>query len=198
VAVHVVLVCHGSTAATRTAAFPLDEPLEAYALRRTGPLKERLPAGHSVSTSPELRCRQTAEELGLIPNIQAAPADWNLGNWAGQTLDDLVVRSPEDLQTWRSDPDAAPHGGETLSDLISRVGAWLDGTDRTGGVKSTDGEPHERLSRLLVITHSAVIRAALVYALGAGTASFWRIDAGPLSVAQIRGRRGRWAHHLRD
>jgi broad specificity phosphatase PhoE len=52
--------------------------------------------------------------------------------------------------------------------LIRRVAAWCDGPERGEG-------------RVLAITHPAVMRAALVHALGAGAAAYWRIDVAPLS-----------------
>jgi broad specificity phosphatase PhoE len=70
--------------------------------------------------------------------------------------------------------------------VIERVAAWLD-------------DPQEgRASRLLGVTHPAVIRAAVVHALGAPARSSWRIDVPPLSVTELRGRPGSWAHYLRD
>jgi broad specificity phosphatase PhoE len=164
----------------------VDEGLEEFARGRLGALRGRLPTGHTAVTGAALRCRQTAEALGLTANVEAALADWDLGSWAGKSLDDLAVNHPIDVHTWMSDPDAAPHGGESLNTVLRRVGDWLD-----------DPDP-ERPTRLLAVTHPAVIRAAVVHALQAEARSFWRIDVPPLTVAEVRGKPGRWAHYLRD
>jgi broad specificity phosphatase PhoE len=197
----VVMVSHGLTAAIRAARFPLDEPLEEppsseppeeplgepleqqHGIRA---LRVRLPAGFTALSSPARRCLQTAELLGLKPQIEPALADWNLGVWAGRSLAELAQASPAAVEAWTTNPAAAPHGGESLLDLIGRVGAWLD-----------DSDP-DRPSRLLTVTDPAVIRAALIHSLTSSARSFWRIDVAPLSVAELRGRPGHWAHHLRS
>jgi broad specificity phosphatase PhoE len=43
-----------------------------------------------------------------------------------------------------------------------------------------------------VITHAAVIRAAIVHAIEATPQSFWRIDVAPLSCTRLSGTNGRW------
>ncbi len=198
----VVLVCHGSTAATRGTAFPLDEGLEpigraaaeAIAGRfmtadgersRTGERSgdgERSDARSDVRCGPARRCRETADALGLTAVVDDGLADWDLGHWAGRTLTELAEQHPDQVAAWTTDPDFDGHGGETLTQVIARVGRWLDqpvATPRTG--------------RLIAVTHPAVIRSAVVHALQAPAASFWRIDVAPLAVVELRGGAGRWA-----
>ena len=78
-----------------------------------------------------------------------------------------------------SDPTAAPHGGESTLALMARVSAWLDEQRKTPG-------------RVVAVTHAAVIRAAIVHAIGATSASMPRIDIAPLSVARLSGHGDRW------
>jgi broad specificity phosphatase PhoE len=54
------LTCDGATAATRVAAFPLDEPLEDRAPSRAAVLGQALRRADRALTSPALRARQTA------------------------------------------------------------------------------------------------------------------------------------------
>lgn len=177
-------ICHGSTIATRKAAFPLDEPLESSALAAAATLSARLqrPAGGQALTGPSLRCRQTAELLELSATVDVGLADWNLGSWAGQTLAELSAEAPDEIQAWITDPSAQPPGGEPLTSLIERVGRWLD-----------MAEP--RPSRILAVTHPAVIRSAIVHTLQTPADSFWRINVSPLTVVEVRGRPGRWSLH---
>lgn len=101
------------------------------------------------------------------------------GRWTGCALAHLQTREPEALADWLQNPDAAPHGGESVQVLMDRVAQWLDGLrDGTG--------------LLVAVTHASVIRAAIVHAIEAGPRSFWRIDVAPLSVARLSGDRGRW------
>jgi broad specificity phosphatase PhoE len=181
VATRMLLICHGSTAATRSTAFPRDEPLEPAALTAAAALAGRFPSDRATFTSPALRCRQTATALGLSPAPDPGPADWDLGRWAGRTLNELVESSPEDVRAWTTDAGSRVHGGESLTQLIERVASWLD--DSTA----------DRPSRFIAVTHPGVIRAAVVHALQAPPHSFWRIDVAPLAVVELRGQPGRWA-----
>jgi broad specificity phosphatase PhoE len=183
-----LLICHGSTAATRSTAFPRDEPLEPAGLNAAATLADRFQGERSefpreapAYTSPALRCRQTAQALGLSPTVDAELADWNLGRWAGRSLEELTRSSPDDVQAWTTDPSSRVHGGESLVQLIERVGGWLD--DPASG----------RPSRFIAVTHPGVIRSAIVRALQAPASSFWRIDVAPLAVVQLRGQPKRWS-----
>ena len=123
---------------------------------------------------PEKRTRQTAELLGLQAEIDTRLADLDCGRWRGDVLGGVLSA---DLAIWLTDPTRAPHGGESVVDLID-PGTRLDGI--------TDGPPR---ARLVAVTHPAVIRAAIVIALDAPPKSFWRIDIAPVSrtVMHFRG-----------
>jgi broad specificity phosphatase PhoE len=193
----VLLICHGSTPATRRTAFPLDEPLEPSALEAAAALRDRIPAGRPALTSPALRCRQTAEALELTATVDAGLADWDLGRWAGRSLDELATEAPNDVHSWTTDPTTAPHGGETLTSLITRIGRWLDDAPEDAAdepsTEAPDGAAGGRPNRFLAVTHPAVVRAAVVHALQTAPHSFWRIDVAPLAVVELRGRPGSWS-----
>ncbi|MBO0877757.1 MAG: histidine phosphatase family protein, partial [Pseudonocardia sp.] len=84
-----------------------------------------------------------------------------------------------------TDPSARPHGGESLTGLLDRVGHWLDGRD------STDDRPPG--ATLIAIADPTVIRAAVVRALDAPPRSIWRIEIAPLSRTVLSGGPGRWS-----
>ncbi len=165
-----VFVSHAPTSFTRRAAFPQDVPVE--------PIHSRGQLGRLTGAyaGPELRCVQTGQSFGLEPTVDAALRDWDYGSWAGRTLDEI---EPTELKAWLTDPDSAPHGGDSLSAVLKRVGEWL------GSVAFPAG-------RTAVFTHPAVIRAAIVHALGAPAAAFWRVDIAPLSTTRLSGSPGRW------
>jgi broad specificity phosphatase PhoE len=104
----------------------------------------------------------------------------NYGTWQGRRLADLAAEAPRDLAAWTRDPDAAPHGGESFSQLVKRVGEWLDALD---GAKDRASN-HAR--DVIAVTHAPVLRAAIVYALGASPAVFPRIEIAPLSMIELR------------
>jgi broad specificity phosphatase PhoE len=178
-ALRLTLLCHASTTALRRAAFPLDEPLDAKGERQAALLADRLAPADRCWTSPALRARQTAAALRLAATIEPALGDCDFGRWAGRTLDDVARSEPDATAAWLGDPAAAPHGGESLLALLRRVASWLDG--------QAGGRGHA-----LAVTHAAVVRAAILHAIGAPAQSFWHIDIGPLTRTDIRCGGGRW------
>jgi broad specificity phosphatase PhoE len=175
--VRLVLVTHAATDATRQARFPEDtEPLDAHGTAAATAARGTLRRITSAYHGPEERCRQTAAALGLTATADAALADLDTGGWRGRTLADL---SSDDLTAWMGDPDAAPHGGESLTDLRNRVADWLHALP-TG------------TERIAAVTHPAVVRAVVLHTLGAPAAGFWRLDAAPLSQTWLTHHGGRW------
>jgi broad specificity phosphatase PhoE len=173
------LICHASTDAVRRAAFPADEPIDAQGRGRAAALAGHLPRADRCWTSPELRTQQTAEALQLKPEIQPLLRDCDYGSWRGRSFAEVQTQEPEAVAAWLRDPAAAPHGGESLLALIQRVATWLTGE-----------QSHHHQS--IVVTHAAIIRAAIVHAIEATPLSFWRIDVAPLSCIRLSGNDGRW------
>lgn len=174
-----ILVRHGATTATRKAAFPLDEPLEERAYSDAARLRGALPHACEVLASPSLRCRQTAEAAGLEPLEETRIAECDFGSWAGRSLADVHDEDAAGTRDWMLDPDAAPHGGESLTSFFRRVGSWLD-------------EQSERDGTVAAITHGGVVKAAIVRALAAPIESFWRVDCSPLAISELHAHEGRW------
>ncbi|MFL6969571.1 histidine phosphatase family protein [Pseudomonas alvandae] len=172
-ATRLTLMCHGRTAAQKAARFGLDEPLDTgWLAKRPGVGREYRNVRHLLC-GPELRARQTAALLGDEPQTIQALADCDFGQWRGLSVDELLKTEPQLLQAWRDDPDAAPHGGESVSRLCRRVGDWLATLENTPG-------------HYLAVTHPFVIRAALVNVLGCPMATLNRIDIEPLGVVDLR------------
>lgn len=170
--VRLTLVSHAMTDAMAAGRFPTDEPLSPVGHRQADAAVE---LGHAdrVYCGPEKRTRQTAELLGLQARIEPRLADLDCGPWRGDVLGGV---RPADLAVWLTDPTRAPHGGESVVDLITRVRGWLDSVTSSRG-------------RLVAVTHPSVVRAAILIALDAPPKSFWRIDITPVSrtVMHFRG-----------
>jgi broad specificity phosphatase PhoE len=207
------LVAHASTAATARAVFASDEGLEprgaAAAAAATRPRRVT-----RAVCSPARAAVETAAALGLAATVDAGLADWDLGAWRGRALDEVAADHPAEVAAWLGDPDAVPHGGESLTALLARVGDWLAGADvvakpggsqggggavgaggsagaagSAAGAGSTGGAA---VGHTVAVTHAAVVRAAVVVTLGAPAAGFWRIDVAPLTATVLRGGPGRW------
>jgi broad specificity phosphatase PhoE len=176
------LICHAATPALRAADFPLDEPLDDKGLAAAKALAGQILRPGLVFSSPLLRARQTAQAMGLAAVPLESLRECDYGRWGGRPLEEVAANEPQAVAAWAGDPDAAPHGGESVSALIQRVGAWLDSTEFAG--------------HTVAVTHASVVRAAIVHALGAEPRSFWRIEAGPLSRAELRPSTRGWSLRL--
>ncbi|MGV1761546.1 histidine phosphatase family protein [Rhizobium sp. A22-96] len=170
-------ICHGPTEANRKGCFPDDEPLEDKAAQRTGLAK--LGTIDRMWTSPALRARQTAAILGSDAILDAALRECDYGDWSGKSLAELHASDPQSLELWMTDLDAAPHGGESLSSVMLRIGEWM-------------GHHLHDAGHTVVVTHASVIRAAVLHVLQAPPTAFWTIDVEPFGLVEMTSDGRRW------
>ncbi|GAA3862505.1 histidine phosphatase family protein [Streptomyces sedi] len=183
----VTLIAAARSSSLLDARFDDERPLDAagwQALEHAIPMLLPLAAAELRYCSPTPCSRQTGDALGLAPLVQLALRDCDMGRWRGMTLQEVTRREPQAVDVWLADPRSAPHGGESLLAFVSRVGAWLD-------TRPVEGE-----GLVVAVTEPAVIRAAMLYALKAPPASYWRTEVHPLSVVSLSGCRGRWTLRL--
>jgi broad specificity phosphatase PhoE len=129
-----------------------------------------------ILTAPEVRTRQTAGALGLDATEESELRDCDFGRWLGRSLETVEM---DELSVWLTDIAAAPHGGESFHDLMTRVGYWLERQRDSGTV--------------VAITHASIIRAAVVHALHSSPrGAYLRIEVGPLTISEIRLTGGSW------
>ena len=175
----VTLICHATTRALRAATFGGDDPIDDIGRTKAQRLAGRLHRADRYLTSPALRARETAAALGLTATVDERLRDCDFGRWTGRKFTQVLVREPMKLASWMSNPSSAPHGGESIEQLMERVTAWMR-------------EPGRDKIHTLAVTHASVIRAAIVYAIGAQLQCFWRIDVVPLSLTDLRTNGRRW------
>lgn len=173
--VRLTLVSHAMTDAVSAGRFPTDEPLNAQGSRQADACVELGPTD-AAYCGPEKRTRQTAELLGLHAVVEPLLADLDCGRWRGDVLGGV---EPAELAIWLTDPAQAPHGGETVVQVIERVRRWMDSLA-------------SRRGRLVAVTHPAVVRAAILVALDAPAKSFWRVDIAPMSRTVLHFRGHAW------
>jgi broad specificity phosphatase PhoE len=161
-------ISHAATEAQRRAAFPLDEPVLEHELAKIMKLNGKAQA----RSAPEQRTQQTSRMLGLSVTIAEGLRDCDYGRWRGRKMDEVHAEDQEGILAWLSDPSAAPHGGESLESLVSRVGIWMD--------------EQRSVKHMIAVTHPAIIRAAIVHALQIPVHIFWRIDIAPLTTTDLR------------
>ena len=155
-------VAYGPTASTRTPMFG----------GWSGPVVGEVPVldGRVASwvRGSELAAAETAERLGgadaeVLPDL----SDADFGAWTELTLDEVGEREPQALRLWLIDPWVSPHGGESLADLIWRVGQAIDQHPWPEG-------------RSVAVVAPLVARALVVHALGAPPEVIFRVDVAPL------------------
>jgi broad specificity phosphatase PhoE len=173
--VRLTLLSHAMTDAMSAGRFPVDEPLNDVGHRQACAASDLGPMDR-VFCGSEKRTRQTAELLGLAAETDSRLADLDCGRWRGDALDGV---DPAELAVWLTDPQRAPHGGESVVDLMGRVRGWLESMAATP-------------SRIAAVTHPAVVRAAILLVLDAPPKSFWRIDIAPLSRTVLHYRGHAW------
>ena len=172
--VRLTLVSHAMTDAMAAGRFPSDEPLNALGQRQVDATID-LGVVDAAVCGPEKRTRQTAELLGLRAETEPLLADLDCGALARQRA---RRRGPAELALWLTDPTQAPHGGESVVDLVDRV-------RRLAGLA---GGPPRAAGRRDPSAVSSAPRSWL--RSNAPPKSFWRIDVGPVSrtVLHLRGR----------
>ena len=194
--IRLLLISHASTAAMRAGRFPADDPLDARGLAEAAAARARLsiPDDAAVFVSPAVCARDTASALGLgaAASFDEGLADMDYGLWHGRRLADLAVEAPHDLAAWTHDPDAAAHGGESFSQLVKRVGQWLDALNGALSDTFSEGVIPGNKHNVVAVTHAPVIRAAIVHALGASPGVFPHIEIAPLSMVELRRSRRGW------
>jgi len=175
----ITLISHSTTRALRAATFGGDDPLDDVGRTKAESLAGSLPRVDHCWTSPALRARETAAALGLTASVDERLRDCDFGRWTGLRFNQVLVRKPFALASWIKDPSKAPHGGETIPQVLERIAAWIEERGKDKG-------------HTVAVTHSAVIRAAIVHAIQAELRSFWRIDVVPLSRTELRTNGRRW------
>ena len=132
-----------------------------------------------IISSPLLRCTATAQftasRLGLSVEIDERLIEIAHGTWEGRYRDELARNDPERYRAWREDPaHVAFEQGETLAQVSAR---WAD---FAAPLVEGSGD-------LLVVTHDAVVRCALLLAEGRPLDDFWAVQVENGAFATLVG-----------
>ena len=180
---HLILISHALTESQRQGRFAVaGEPL--VQPRPTAPaLTWR--SGSRLLLAPEPRARESAALwpglLDLPISVDPELRDLDCGRWQGMELRALEQTEPQALLQWLSDPETAPHGGESFADLRLRMTAWL--------------AAYPAGTSCVAITHPMVVRAIAGQVLGLPSSHLSRLDIAPLACLQLSGY-GHWKLRL--
>ena len=168
-----IVVRHGRTAANAAARLlgHLDVALDELGAAQAQTLAAAVGPVDRVVSSPLIRTRQTAAVFGTEVETDDRLMELDYGDYDGMALSDVP---PELWERWRTDPEFAPPGGESLVALRLRVTAALD-----------DLSEAARVQTIVVVAHVSPIKAAVAWALGVGDEVTWRMFVRPASITRI-------------
>ncbi len=180
----VILVRHGESGANKRGAYAghTATRLTARGRQQAQQTAEVIGARRvaAVLCGPLPRTRQTARAIAAACGVFAQPAaaldEIGLGAWQGLTQAEIAARYPAEWRLWRERPEQLAFPGfEPLHEAAERVTRFLSELHRS----CPDGD-------VVVVTHEALIRLAVLHVLGAGISSYRRLTVAPCSISELR------------
>lgn len=161
---------------------PLCEPtlLEQAPMYRS--LAARLPRPAEWMVTPLSRTRRTAEtifahgyprvELGVEPGL----IEQSLGEWQGLPHADLPAKLVQPAHAfWPLAGDEKPPGGESMAEVITRVGAAMERLAETYAGRD-----------VVIVSHGGSIRGAIAHALRIGPDNALHMSIQNLSLTRLQ------------
>ena len=144
-------------------------------------LADRLPRPAVWGCTPLSRTRRTAEaifaagypvqELHVVPGL----IEQNLGEFQGLVHADLPARlSTPAHPFWPLSASERPPGGESMEEVVARVGAAMDALARE----------HAGLD-VVIVSHGGAIRAAVAHAAGIGAQAALHFSVHNISLTRL-------------
>ena len=170
----------------------LDVPLCPHSLQAQAPmyraLAQRLPRPAHWVVTPLSRTRRTAEAIfraGYAPvplAVEPGLIEQDLGEWQGLAHAELPPRLTRPAHAfWPLGGEERPPGGESMAEVITRVGTALENLarGRTG---------HD----VVVVSHGGAIRAAVAHALRITADNALHLSVQNLSLTRLERHPAGW------
>lgn len=181
-----LLVRHGTTKANQEKRFlgRLDLPLSEQGEEEVKALATRLnneKISHVIS-SPLLRARQTAAVIAAAHNlpvtIDERLVELDYGIWDGLTWEEVGRLDLAGREAWLQDGVSyAPHGGETMSAVATRVSAALEEWRATINPEA---------GPVVAVFHGAALAAALCTLLQTPLRGLWPYRTATASLSEVQ------------
>jgi alpha-ribazole phosphatase len=163
----------------------MDVPLCETSLLEQAPmynaLAARLPRPAAWKVTPLSRTHRTADAIfaagypRVEPEVEAALIEQSLGEWQGLPHAELPARLTLPKHAfWPLAGHERPPGGETLSEVIDRVGESLE--------RLAARHPDEDV---VIVSHGGAIRAAVAYCLRIGADNALHLTVQNLSLTRL-------------
>ncbi len=149
-------------------------PLSDTFLEEAAVLKAKLPTDFdAVYSSPLLRCKLLAEELGYQKiHFGNALMEVNFGAWEGKPWNEIPQN---ELNPWMNDfVNVAPPEGESLVNMHKRISDFI---------KILRTQSHQKI---LIITHAGVIRNVFSHILNVPLISIFKLSVAYGEVFRLR------------
>jgi len=144
-------------------------------------LAGRLPQGARWFTTPLARTRSTAAAIFAAgypeTDTETEPrlVEQHLGEWQGITHEEFTARlTAPPHPFWPHGAAEKPPGGESLADVIGRVGPALDGM-----AAQYPGQD------VVIVAHGGSIRAAVAHAMGLDAQQAFQLSVKNLSLTRL-------------
>lgn len=183
----ITFIAHGATLYTEENRIcdveghpPLNEQGQGESQRIAQWIVQRSPQIDAIYTGSSLSCIQTAKyiarEYNQEPIIRPELKNQNYGVWKGLSFSEIEEKYPEMLDKYHELPSSyAPDGGETLLEFDARVDEVLNTLIEENITK-----------RIIVVTHSNFIRAAIRNALEIPVENQNRVFIPTGSASQVK------------
>jgi ribonuclease H / adenosylcobalamin/alpha-ribazole phosphatase len=176
------LLRHGQTpmSVQKRYAGRTDAPLTEVGVQQAAAAAKRLASADLgvIVTSPLLRTVQTAQAVAAVTGAAVVMDDGfretDFGAWEGLTFAEVRERWPAEISAWLADPEVAPPGGESFTDVSARVTAALDRV-----LAARAGQT------VLIVSHVTPIKMLVTAALLAPPAALYRMHLDVAALCEI-------------
>jgi alpha-ribazole phosphatase len=158
-----------------------DIPLNATGEAQAQQIAERLASErlHAIISSDLRRTVQTADAItshhNLAVQLEPRLRESNFGVFEGLRYKDVIDQHKAMAETWFTDPENPPEGGEKLSEVVARVSIAI----------ATLISQFVSNKRLLLVGHDGSLRLLLCHLLEMPMTQYWRFNLDPCSLTRV-------------
>jgi ribonuclease H / adenosylcobalamin/alpha-ribazole phosphatase len=177
-----LLLRHGQTSMSvqKRYAGTSDVPLTEIGVRQAAAAAKRLASAGlgAIVSSPLLRAVRTAEEVAAATGVPVLTdegfRETDFGAWEGLTFAEVRERWPAEMASWLADPAVAPPGGESFTEVSTRVTAALHRVLIS-----------QERQNVLIVSHVTPIKTLVATALLAPPAALYRMHLDVAALCEI-------------